>query len=241
VHTSRLATDIVDFASSEFGFVRLGDDVSFGSSMMPQKRNPDVFELVRGKAGGAIGDLVALLTTLKGLPGGYNRDLQDDRGPILAAGPRVLAVISALATSLPRIAFDAARCKAAVDESASQATDLAEALVRKGLPFRTAYQAVGALVHLCSESKKSLAEVTLAEAQAIDASFDAEVLLAANASGSIARKVSAGGTGEASVTAQLVMLRGTAKEACVAAAAMPSLEDLARRLSGVAQPTEKTR
>ncbi len=231
VHTSRLATDIVDFASSEFGFVRLGDDVSFGSSMMPQKRNPDVFELVRGKAGGAIGDLVALLTTIKGLPGGYNRDLQDDRAPILAAGPRVLGVVSALMVTLPRLTFDAARCAAAVAESASQATDLAEALVKKGLAFRTAYQAVGALVHACAESKTRLDDVTLEQAQRVDASFDAEVLLAAKVSGSIARKVSAGGTGEASIGEQLVTLRGLAVEARSAAAAMPSLDALARRVA----------
>ncbi len=226
VHTSRLAADLVDFSAQEFGFVRLDGDLACGSSMMPQKRNPDVFELVRGKSGAAIGDLVALLTTVKGLPSGYNRDLQEDRGALLATEARVNAVLAALDVALPRVHFDAARCGRAVDEDAMQATDLAEALVSKGMPFRVAYQAVGSLVRLCQEEKIPLAKVTLEKARSVDAAFDEEVLKAADPRASVGRKVSAGGTGPASIDAQITELRKRLQSARTAAARMPNLDAL---------------
>ena len=142
LHASRLATDVVDFASSEFGFLVLDDAIACGSSLMPQKKNPDVFELVRGRSGQGIGALVQLFTILKGLPGGYNRDLQEDRAPLLGTAANVLAVLGALRVAIPRIRFDAARCRAALDRDHTQATDVAEALVRAGVPFRSAYRRV---------------------------------------------------------------------------------------------------
>jgi argininosuccinate lyase len=146
IHASRVATDLVDFTTAEFGYARLDGEIALGSSMMPQKRNPDVFELIRGKSGAAIGNLVALLTTMKGLPAGYNRDLQEDRRPILETGPLARGAVAILQLALPRVIFDRDRCRAAVEGDMMQATDLAEALVRMGIPFRVAYQLVGTLV-----------------------------------------------------------------------------------------------
>ncbi len=221
LHASRLATDLVDFTTAEFGFAKLDDAIACGSSMMPQKKNPDVFELVRGKAGPAIGDLVSLLTTIKGLPGGYNRDLQEDRGPLLATGTRTRSIIAALGIALPRVRFDAARCAAAVDGDYTQATDLAEALVLAGVPFRTAYQLVGKLVRACSDQHIPLAHATPEQARAIDPRFDKKVLAALDSRGSTARKHSPGSTGPAAIAAQLETLGETAHVARAHASGLP--------------------
>ncbi len=207
LHASRFATDLIDFSSAEFGFVRLDDEIACGSSMMPQKKNPDVFELIRGKSGRAVGNLVGLLVTLKGLPGGYNRDLQEDRAPLLETGPLVRGVLSMLELALPRVRFQPDRCLRALEEDATQATDLAEALVKKGVPFRTAYQAVGALVRRCQDEGLPLSAATPALAQPIHPAFDAATLQAASLDGALERKSSAGSTGRAPVEAQLETLR----------------------------------
>jgi argininosuccinate lyase len=206
VHASRLSTDLVDFTTSEFGFASLSGDISMGSSMMPQKKNPDLFELVRGKSGRAIGNLVGLLATVKGLPGGYNRDLQEDRAPLLETGPMLHGSIEILRLALPRVTFNPAKCRAGLDEGFTQATDLAEALVKKGMPFRAAYQVVGSLVRKCQERGISLAGVPLAIAQSVDAALDATTLGVLEPTGAVARKVSEGSTGPASVEKQLVAL-----------------------------------
>ncbi|MFL5124275.1 MAG: argininosuccinate lyase, partial [Microvirga sp.] len=203
VHLSRFAEEIVLWMTPQFGFVRLSDAFTTGSSIMPQKRNPDVFELVRGKSGRAVGSLVELLVTLKGLPGGYNRDLQEDRAVLLETAPRTLGVLGILGVGLDGVTFDRARCQAAIDADATQATDVAEALVKKGVPFRTAYGLTGSLVRRLQEARVPLAQVTLAQAQEVDPRFDMEVLEAARPRGSVARKLSAGSTGPASVQSQL--------------------------------------
>lgn len=225
-HASRLATDVIDFSSREFGFLVLDGEIACGSSMMPQKRNPDVFELVRGKSGAAIGDLVALLTTVKGLPGGYNRDLQEDRGPLLASEKRAFEAVRLLTLAIPRMEFDAQRCLAALKTDATQATDLAEALVQRGLPFRAAYKKVGALVRACQEQGIALEEVSLAMARQVDAAFDAEVLKVAKVEGSVALKLSAGSTGPASVESQLSSLKESVGRARVAIGGVPRLTQL---------------
>jgi len=233
LHASRLATDFVDFSSSEFGFVKLGGQLACGSSMMPQKRNPDVFELVRGKSGAAVGNLTALLVTMKGLPGGYNRDLQEDRGPLLASGPLARSVLGMLSLALGHVRFDRERCREAVTSGYTQATDLAEALVERGLPFRTAYLLVGTLVRTCQERGLPLAQVTLELAQSVDPRFDAEVLMAARPEGSVARKRSPGGTGPASVEAQLEQLQTASARAARLSAAIPRLDGLFEKLREV--------
>jgi argininosuccinate lyase len=230
MHLGRLSTDFIDFASAEFGFLRLAGEIACGSSMMPQKRNPDVFELVRGKSGRAVGNLMGLLATVKGLPGGYNRDLQEDRAALLETGPLWLGVLRALCVAIPKVALDRERCRAALDGDYTQATDFAEALVRKGVPFREAYLAVGALVRRCQEQKIPLAKVTLAFAQAVDGRIDSEVLTCADPIRCAAQKESQGGTGTQSVKRQIDTLRQRAAEGHARARGIPRAEALFGRV-----------
>jgi len=148
---SRLGEELVVWSTSEFGFVRLGDGFSTGSSMMPQKRNPDVAELVRGKAGRVIGSLVAVLTTVKGLPLAYDRDLQEDKEPLFDAVDTLLLSLPALAGAVESATFDHARLADAAGDDFALATDVAEALVLLGVPFREAHELVGALVREAEE------------------------------------------------------------------------------------------
>jgi argininosuccinate lyase len=231
LHASRLATDVVDFASSEFGFLVLDDAIACGSSLMPQKKNPDVFELVRGRSGQGIGALVQLFTTLKGLPGGYNRDLQEDRAPLLGTAANVLTVLGALRVAIPRIRFDADRCRAALDRDYTQATDVAEALVRTGVPFRSAYRRVGTLVR-----KAQGAGLGLMQAQELARELDPEVATALASVGdvraSVSSKRSTGSTAPAEVARQIAALRQAATEARDAAATVPRLAQLFATISG---------
>lgn len=231
LHASRLATDVVDFASSEFGFLVLDDAIACGSSLMPQKKNPDVFELVRGRSAQGIGALVQLFTTLKGLPGGYNRDLQEDRAPLLGTAANVLAVLGALRVAIPRIRFDADRCRAALDRDYTQATDVAEALVRTGVPFRSAYRRVGTLVR-----KAQGAGLGLMQAQDLARELDPELATALASVGdvraSVSGKRSTGSTAPAEVERQIAALRQAATEARDAAANVPRLAQLFATISG---------
>ncbi|WP_434379771.1 argininosuccinate lyase [Melittangium boletus] len=226
LHASRVATDFFDFASPEFGFVKLDGEIACGSSMMPQKRNPDVFELIRGKAGRAVGNLTNLAVLVKGLPGGYNRDLQEDRQVLLETGPMLTSVLSMLHLALGKVHFDRARCLAAVESDYMQATDVAEALAMKGIPFRTAYKATGALVRACQEKGLPLSQVTLELAQSVDPRFDADVLKSADPRLAVERKANAGGTGPASVEKQLVELKTHAARAREMAHSIPRLASL---------------
>src|SRR5207237_2398011 len=142
VHLSSIGEEMVMWAAQEFGFLRPTQALGSGSSLMPQKRNPDVAELVRGKTGRIVGDLVSLLTTLKGLPLGYNRDLQEDKAPVFDAVDQVLATLGALTTAVSTLEFDAARLLKAASDPLLLATDLAEYLVAKGVPFREAHEIV---------------------------------------------------------------------------------------------------
>lgn len=223
VHASRLSTDVIDFTSAEFGYAKLDGEIACGSSMMPQKRNPDVFELVRGKSGTAIGNLVGLLVTVKGLPAGYNRDLQEDRGPLLQTGALVRGVLSILQLALPRVHFDREKCRAAVEGDMMQATDVAEALVQKGTPFRTAYKLVGSLVRLCQEKGIPLAKVTPDMAATLDPRLDADVLRALDPLQSVARKRSIGSTGPDAVRAQISELRTRSRAITDQARTVPKL------------------
>jgi argininosuccinate lyase len=220
----------VDFSSAEFGLLKLDDAIACGSSLMPQKKNPDVFELVRGRSGQAIGALVQLLTTVKGLPGGYNRDLQEDRGPLLGTGANVLSVLSALRLALPRIHFDTERCRAALDRDYTQATDLAEALVRDGVPFRSAYRRVGTLVRRAQEQGLGLAQSSAVAAQ-VDPDLSRALGRLGDVRSSVAGKVSLGGTAPSEVGRQIAVLREAASQARVAADSVPRLTELFGRLA----------
>jgi argininosuccinate lyase len=230
LHLGRVATDFVDFSSQEFGFVRLGGEIACGSSMMPQKRNPDLFELIRAKSASAVGNLTHLMVLTKGLPSGYNRDLQDDRRPLLELGPLCLDSLRALQMGLAHVEFDRERCLAGLRIGYTQATDLAEALAERGVPFRTAYQAVGALVRRCQEEGRVLSAAPAEMAQAIHPLLNEELLKAATPEGSVTRKRNLGGTNPDEVTRQVAALRRGAEEARSAAVAVPSLGTLFNNL-----------
>jgi len=163
MHLSRLAEDVILWTSSEWRLARLDDAWSTGSSIMPQKRNPDLMELVRGKTGRITGALVAVLTLLKGLPMAYNRDLQEDKEPLFDAVRTMDGALACVAAFLPTLSFDRARAAELLRGGFLDATILAEYLVEKGLPFRTTHMASGVLVRLGEESRRALAEIPLAE------------------------------------------------------------------------------
>jgi argininosuccinate lyase len=163
VHISRLAEELVLWSSAEFGFIVLPDTFATGSSIMPQKKNPDVAELARGRSGRVIGSLVSILTTLKGLPLAYNRDLQEDKPPLFEAESILLATLEVLTAMLPHVAVDADRARVAAAANYSLATDLADYLVRKGMPFREAHEAIGKLVRYAENKRAELADLSLEE------------------------------------------------------------------------------
>ncbi len=204
--------------------------IAAGSSMMPQKKNPDIFELVRGKAGRAVGNVVATLTLMKGLASGYSRDQQEDRLPLLEAGPLALGCARAVGVSLPHVAFDAERGARILSEGFTQATDLAEALVKRGVAFRDAYRAVGKLVALAVEERIALRAVDAARAQAIHPALDADALRALEPAAAVKAKESAGGTGPRAVEAQVAWLKGEAVRLAAAADAQGTLDALAERV-----------
>jgi argininosuccinate lyase len=226
----RIASDVVDFSTSEFALVRLDGAISAGSSMMPQKKNPDVFELVRGKSARATGNVVALLTLMKGLASGYNRDQQEDRGPLLEAGRLARGCTEVVSLALPHVAFDAERGRRSLDEGFTQATDLAEALVRKGVPFREAYKAVGTLVAEAVREGVALRAIDETRARAIHPALDAQALLALDPATAVAAKESFGGTGPRSVDAQIAWLREQASALSRRASDQGSLAVVAGRI-----------
>jgi argininosuccinate lyase len=202
VHLSRLGEEWVLWSSSEFGFVTLDDAYSSGSSIMPQKKNPDAYELMRGKAGRLIGDLNALLVTLKGLPLGYSKDLQEDKEPLFDSVDAVLAMLAVLPEMLRTARFDGERMRGAAGGFAL-ATELADFLATQGVPFREAHLVVGRLVRRCEELGVSLEEVPrgeLAAAHPALADLPGELL---TPEGSIANKRSRRSTASASVASQL--------------------------------------
>jgi argininosuccinate lyase len=201
-HLSRLAEDLILFGSGEFGFARFGDAFSTGSSMMPQKRNPDVFEIARGAAARMLGDLTTVLVTLKGLPSGYNKDLQDDKRPLFDAVDTMMLVLPAVAGALEEIRFDAERMRAAVT-AGLMATDLADYLVDRGVSFREAHGAVGRLVREAEQSGVELHALPLQSFAAAHATFGADVLDALKPERSLARRNLPGGTGPEALQNQL--------------------------------------
>lgn len=223
---SRLSTDVIDFTTSEFGYLKIGDAIAAGSSMMPQKKNPDVFELVRGKASRGVGNLASMLTLVKGLPSGYARDLQDDREAVLSTGPLVRGAIRAVRAALVHLTFDKERCLRAVSDGSTQATDVAEALVRKGVPFREAYKATGQLVHLAVTEGIDLAKVSLERARSVHPKFDADVLAVLDPRVAVAAKKSAGGTAPERVDEQIGWIRAATFDLSQKVSAVPRLDDL---------------
>ena len=193
VHLSRLAEEIVLWASAEFALVRLDDAFATGSSIMPQKRNPDVAELARGKSARAIGNLVQALTLLKSQPLAYNRDLQEDKEALFDSVDTVLSSLAVVAAMLPALRFDAERGRAAAVAGYALATDLADHLVRRGVPFREAHAAVGALVARCEREGRSFDQLSLEEYREAHPAFGDDVL-AIDLESSLAARSATGGT-----------------------------------------------
>jgi argininosuccinate lyase len=201
-HLSRMAEDLIIYGTSEFGFVQFGDAYTSGSSMMPQKRNPDALELARGSAARVLGDLTTLLATLKGLPSSYNKDLQDDKRVLFDAVDTLLLVLPAVAGALAECEFKPQRMKAALS-STMMATDLADYLVRRGATFREAHGAVGRLVRQCEDEKLELHTLPLSAFSAAHPLFGQDVFEALSAHQSVELREVDGGTGPSAVRAQL--------------------------------------
>jgi len=201
-HVSRLAEDLIIYGSSEFGFVQFGDAFTTGSSMMPQKRNPDALELARGTGARAIGDLSTLLATLKGLPSGYNKDLQDDKRVLFDAVDTILLVLPAVAGALQETRFNVKRMRAALSSS-MMATDLADYLVEKGASFREAHLAIGSLIRESEKEGCELDALPLSSFKAAHALFGDDALDWLEPARSVARRDVPGGTGPTAVSAQL--------------------------------------
>ncbi len=207
VHLSRLAEDLVLWASAEFNFIQIADAYTTGSSLMPQKKNPDVAELARGKSARVIGNLVSLLTLLKGLPMAYNRDLQEDKERLFDTADTVRATVRILAAMLRHTTVNRAACAVAAHDPALLATDLADYLVRQGMPFRRAHHVVGAVVALAERAGKPLNQLSLADLQSVDKTFGREALKVFDLRTAMARRRLPSAPGTKPVRTQLARWR----------------------------------
>jgi argininosuccinate lyase len=207
VHLSRLAEDLILWTGAEFNFIRIADAYTTGSSLMPQKKNSDIAELARGKTGRVIGNLVALLTLLKGLPMTYNRDLQEDKEQLFDTADTVRATTRLMAAMLRNTKVNRADCAAAASDPALLATDLADYLVLKGMPFRQAHHVVGAVVALAEKSGKPLNRLKLAELQSVDKAFGRDALGVFDLKRAMAKRNLTGAPGTKEVAKQLARWR----------------------------------
>ncbi|GAB4402089.1 MAG: argininosuccinate lyase [Anaerolineales bacterium] len=207
VHLSKLAEQVVLYTTAEFGFFELSDAFSTGSSLMPQKKNPDVFELARGKAGTMIGLLTGLMSTLKGLPSTYDKDLQEDKAPVFQATDTLLLILPVMAAALRTITVKPERMRSAID-STMMATDLADYLVAKGVPFREAHSLAGKVVRAADEKNARMEQLPLEAYQAISPVFEADVYQVFDPLGSINKRNTVGGTSLQSVKNQIKKIKG---------------------------------
>lgn len=208
LHLSRLAEELILWASQLFGFVRLPDALSTGSSIMPQKKNPDAAELVRGHSGRIVGALVSLLVTMKGLPLAYSKDMQDDKPPVFEAAGLLDLSLAAMAGMIAECTFQTERMRAAAEAGFATATDLADWLVREaGIPFREAHHITGAAVKLAESRGVALDQLPLADMQAIDGRIDERVFAALSVEASVAARASYGGTAPIRVGEQVTAAR----------------------------------
>ena len=212
VHLSRLSEELILWSSTEFSFIELDDAHCTGSSIMPQKKNPDVCELVRGKTGRVVGHLMGMLTTLKGLPMTYNKDMQEDKEGLFDTIDTLKFSLSVYAAMLKGMKVNADRMRQVLDDDFSNATDMADYLVRKGLPFREAHSVVGRAVRLAIETKRNLAELELKELLALCPLFEADILAALKIETCIEARNSAGGTSFAQVGLALEKCRQTLRQ-----------------------------
>jgi argininosuccinate lyase len=211
VHFSRIAEDLIVWSSAEFGFVELPDAFCTGSSLMPQKKNPDSAELLRGKSARLQGNLHTLLTLVKGLPLTYNRDLQEDKPPVFDSFDQTAICADVLAGALAGLAVNRERCAAAVSDPALLATDLADYLVAKGVPFRAAHHAVGAVVKLAEKNSVRLDQLPAEEVQKIHAAFGADWAGVFNLDRAMAKRTGTGMPGPAQLQRQFARWTKTLK------------------------------
>jgi argininosuccinate lyase len=207
MHLSRLTADLTLWATAEFGFVEFADGFATGSSIMPQKKNPDVAELIRGKTGRLYGNLTAALVTMKGLPLTYNSDMQEDKEPLFDTVDTLEAVLRVVPPMLRSLTFRVERMRTAAAASYSTATDLADYLVRKGLPFRLAHEVVGKAVQHAIVRDRELGELTLDELQGLSPLIDADVHAAITLEASLHARAVTGGTAPDAVKRQMLLAR----------------------------------
>ncbi len=211
MHLSRFSEEIILWSSWEFKFIELSSSYTTGSSIMPQKRNPDMAELVRGKTGRVYGDLMGLLTTLKGLPLAYNKDMQEDKEGVFDACDTVKMCLKVFTPMIDTMFVRADNMKKAAGEGFINATDLADYLVKKGMPFRTAYKISGELVALCMQKNTVLEDLPLEEYKKHSDLFDAELYDAVNLENCVKRRISKGGTSVQSVEYQIEYVKNAIK------------------------------
>ncbi len=212
MHLSRLSDEIILWATAEFAFVDLPEAFATGSSLMPQKKNPDVAELARGKTGRVFGDLIALLTTTKGLPLSYNRDLQEDKEPVFDAVDTLRGTLQVLAPLVQGLRVDAERMRRATEEGFLNATDAADYLVSKGLPFRQAHEVVGKIVRYCLDHHKQLDQLSLEELLRYSSLFDEGFYHYIALEPSLRRRGNVGGTAPERVREAILMARDELKK-----------------------------
>jgi argininosuccinate lyase len=212
VNLSRLAEEIVIWSTAEFGYVKLHDSFATGSSIMPQKKNPDIAELARGKAGRLIGDLAGLLATLKGLPLAYNRDLQEDKEPVFDAADSLALLLPAMAGLVGTLEFDTARLADLAPRGHALATDLAEWMVRRGVPFREAHQVAGRAVRAADAAGQELWQLTAGQLAGVDARLTPEARQVLSLEGALAARDGIGGTAPARVREQLAAALAAARQ-----------------------------
>jgi argininosuccinate lyase len=203
IHLSRLSEDLILFASSEFQFVKISDRYTTGSSLMPQKKNPDVSELTRGKTGRFVGNLVSLLTTLKGLPMTYNRDLQEDKEAVFDSIDQLKLVLEVNSGMIPEIEVDSERTREAANDPGLLATDLADYLVLRGLPFRHAHEVIGKLVAHSIEQQRGFADLTLEEFRRFSEIFQPDLFAVLDLDRAIDRRTATGAPSRKNVAAAL--------------------------------------
>jgi argininosuccinate lyase len=220
-HLSRLAEDFVLFASQEFSYVILPDEYSTGSSLMPQKKNPDAWELIRGKSGRITGALLSLLTTLKGLPTGYQRDLQEDKEALFAAHDQIADMLAVAAGALVSTKFNTERLRAAASDPALLATEAADYLVRKGIPFRQAHDIVGKVLREAEKQSVSFTTLPLEKLKQISPAFDADFTKSLSVDAALAAKKVPGGTAPESVRAAIADLEARLNKKATKTGAKP--------------------
>jgi argininosuccinate lyase len=203
MHLSRIAEDMVLFASPEFGFAELPDEYSTGSSLMPQKKNPDAWELIRGKTGRIYASLLALFTTMKGLPSSYQRDLQEDKEPLFVAHDQALAMTQIAAAALAATKFRAERLHEAANDPALVATELADYLVGAGIPFREAHEIVGNILRAAEKEGKSIREMPVARLKEFSPKFSDDLKSVLSVESALNRRAVSGGTAPDAVRAAL--------------------------------------